>query len=229
MVPVTGTSTPETTVSVLPVTPAVYLQRVDELVRLHLRAMGYGPAAFDQRRILWAANSTSPGFTASVALGHDSTVAPDPADRNQVLLGIAYGFPGQSTSWWYREVHRGLRAAGMSAGDATATLADYDEVSEVHVMPGHQGHGIGRRLMEDLLSRLGSPTALLSTPEVADGTNAAWTLYRDLGFRDLLRGFRFASDPRPFGILARPRPVDGNGSTSPDTGTGTADGQRTAS
>lgn len=203
MVPVTGTSTPETTVSVRAIDSTVYLQRVDELVRLHLRAMGYGPAAFDQRRTLWAANSTSPGFTATVALEHAPGVTPDPADHGQALVGIAYGFPGQSTSWWYREVHRGLRAAGRDAGEATTALADYDEISEVHVLPGHQGHGIGHRLMDDLLSRLGSPTALLSTPEVTGGTNAAWTLYRELGFRDLLRGFRFSSDPRPFGILAR--------------------------
>ena len=89
---------------------------------------------------------------------------------------------------------------------ATGILADFDELSEVHVMPGHQGHGIGRRLLDNLLPRLDRPMVMLSTPEVPDEANAAWTLYRELGFRDVLRDFRFGSDPRPFGILARPRP-----------------------
>ncbi|MCI1256474.1 MAG: GNAT family N-acetyltransferase [Corynebacterium provencense] len=217
--------TPDTTVSVCAMPTRTYLQRVDELVRLHLLAMGYGPATFGQRRNLWAANSTNPGFTASVAVEHATAQSPDPSAPDQKLVGVAYGFPGPPGSWWYREVHRGLRSAGLSPQDATDILSDYDEISEVHVLPGHQGHGIGHLLMDDLLSRLRCGTSLLSTPEVDDGTNAAWSLYRSLGFRDLLRGFHFTSDPRPFGILARDRRT---GTPSPRDCAGAAD-QRTAS
>lgn len=193
------------TVSICDISSQTYLQRVNELVELHLKAMDYMPSSFAQRRILWAANSTRPGFTATVALDHDAAVHADPRDLHQRVVGIAYGFPGLPSSWWYREVFRGLRGAGMSAEDATATLDDFDEVSEVHVMPGYQGHGIGRRMMDNLLPRLRRPVALLSTPEVPDEANAAWALYRELGFRDVLRDFRFGTDPRPFGVLARPR------------------------
>ncbi|AGP30572.1 hypothetical protein A606_04615 [Corynebacterium terpenotabidum Y-11] len=202
---VTAIRNPDTTVSICELSPQVFLRRIDELVSLHLRAMGYGPAAFPQRRSLWAANSAIAGFTATVALDHDTPTAADPADLTQRVVGIAYGFPGTPTSWWYREVFRGLRASGRSTSEAAATLADYDEVSEVHVLPGYQGNGIGRRLLDNLLPRLSRPTAMLSTPEVPDEANAAWTLYRDLGFGDVLRNFHFASDSRPFGILARPR------------------------
>lgn len=212
---VTGTRKTEPTVSICEISAKTYMLRVDELVDLHLRAMGYGPAAFAQRRVLWAANSANPGFTATAALDHvptgdaTPTTAPaDPADPAQRIVGIAYGFPGLPTSWWYREVHRGLRASGMSAREAADILADYDEVSEVHVLPDYQGHGVGRRMLTDLLPRLRHPVAMLSTPEVPDESNAAWGLYRALGFRDVLRNFRFSSDPRPFGILARTRTAD---------------------
>ncbi len=42
---------------------------------------------------------------------------------------------------------------------------------------------------------------LLSTPEVPQERNAAWQLYRAMGFRDLLRDFTFPGDQRTFGIL----------------------------
>lgn len=196
--------TPDSTVSVCDISARTYLQRVNELVELHLKAMGYGPASFSQRRVLWAANSTRSGFTAAVALDQGTAPRPDPGDTRQRIVGIAYGFPATPTSWWYREVFRGLRATGLSAAEATGRLADFDEVSEVHVMPGYQGHGIGHRLLDNLLPRLSSPLAMLSTPEAPDEGNAAWTLYRAMGFRDVLRNFRFGADPRPFGILARP-------------------------
>lgn len=184
-------------------TPQIYLRRIDELVAVHLKAMRYGQSSFPHRRSLWAANSSNPGFTATVALAHDRRVPADSTDPEQSIVGIAYGFPGRSSSWWYREVHRGLRASGLSASEASEVLADYDEVSELHVLPAFQGLGVGRRMLVDLLSRLQRPMAMLSTPEVPDEANAAWSLYRDLGFRDVLRNFRFAPDPRPFGILAR--------------------------
>ncbi|MDN6620230.1 MAG: N-acetyltransferase, partial [Corynebacterium variabile] len=112
----TGTIKRETdsTVSICDISPQTYLQRVNELVELHLKAMDYTQSSFTQRRILWAANSTRPGFTATVALDHGPAVHADPGDPNQRVVGIAYGFPGLPTSWGYREVVRGLRSAGMS-------------------------------------------------------------------------------------------------------------------
>ncbi|MER2206304.1 MAG: GNAT family N-acetyltransferase, partial [Rhodococcus sp. (in: high G+C Gram-positive bacteria)] len=50
-------------------------------------------------------------------------------------------------------------------------------------------------------------SVLLSTPEVYDEDNRAWRLYRRLGFRDVLRRFRFAGDNRPFAVLGRGLPL----------------------
>lgn len=182
-----------------------YVRRIDQLVDIHLRAMSYPPETFHQRRQLWLANSRKPGFSCVVALSHPTRSAPDPGYSGHRAVGVAYGFPGDRSSWWYREVHRGLVSTGLSNDAADALLADYDEISEVHVHPDHQGQGIGRRLLSTLLPHLHRPVSLLSTPEVDGEANAAWSLYRATGFRDVLRGFRFGSDPRPFGILALTR------------------------
>lgn len=197
----------QNTVSVTTITPRDFLLRIDDLVDLHLTAMGYDRSVFHQRRLLWSSNARNRGFAGVIALEHADGTDPDPADHRQRAVGVAYAFPGFRTSWWYREVHRGLRANGLDAAAAGALLADYDEVSEVHVLPEFQGHGLGHRMLGQLLPRLTSATAMLSTPEVPDEGNAAWHLYRTLGFHDVLRDFRFTSDDRPFGILARPRPT----------------------
>lgn len=173
--------------------------------------MNYRSAAFPQRRILWAAHASHPGFVATIALQHLTTNQADPTDLRQPIVGIAYGFPGQPTSWWNREVLRGLQASGRSYSAAQAILSSYDEVSEIHVLPGHQGQGIGRKLLSDLLTRLQNPVALLSTPEVPNENNAAWGLYRSMGFHDVLRSFHFASDPRPFGVLTWSRDATNTG------------------
>ena len=51
------------------------------------------------------------------------------------------------------------------------------------------------------------PQVLLSTPEVDEEANRAWRLYRRLGFTDVIRGYHFAGDPRPFAILGRNLPL----------------------
>ncbi|HIW92708.1 MAG TPA: GNAT family N-acetyltransferase [Candidatus Corynebacterium avicola] len=167
--------------------------------------MQYPRTAHLQRRMLWSNCSVRPGFASAIALEHPVDVPPEPADRSQTAVGVAFGYLGDDSTWWYQEVHRGLRGGGLSRDEATSFLSDYDEVSEVHVRPGRQGHGVGRRLLGCLLDQLTSGQALLSTPEVPDEDNAAWTLYRATGFRDVLRNFRFGSDPRPFGVLALDR------------------------
>ena len=48
---------------------------------------------------------------------------------------------------------------------------------------------------------------LLSTPEINGEANRAWRLYRRLGFNDVIRGYHFAGDPRPFAILGRSLPL----------------------
>ena len=87
---------------------------------------------------------------------------------------------------------------------ARRELADYFEITELHVHPNAQGRGIGKALLTELLSRVDAPRALLSTPE---GPTRAWRLYRRLGFTDLLRHYHFTGDSREFAVLSRALPL----------------------
>ena len=190
-------------VSLAPISRALFLRRLDELVALHLKAMGSPPEAFRQRRSLWLSNANHPHFTSLAALLHSPAEEPDPANPAQKIVGVCFGFQGSRGTWWYQQVSYGLLAAGMSPEDVTETLSSYTEISEIHVLPRFQGSGIGTRLLTEVLGILPTRDAMLSTPEVPGENNHAWHLYRSLGFTDLLREHRFPGDPRPFGILRK--------------------------
>ena len=190
-------------VSLAPISRALFLRRLDELVALHLKAMGYPPEAFRQRRSLWLSNANHPHFTSLAALLHSPAEEPDPANPAQKIVGVCFGFQGSRGTWWYQQVSYGLLAAGMSPEYVTDTLSSYTEISEIHVLPRFQGSGIGTRLLTEVLGILPTRDAMLSTPEVPGENNHAWHLYRSLGFTDLLREHRFPGDPRPFGILRK--------------------------
>jgi ribosomal protein S18 acetylase RimI-like enzyme len=84
-------------------------------------------------------------------------------------------------------------------------MADYFELTELHVRPEAQGRGIGEGLLRHLLDGVSASTTLLSTPE---GTSRAWQLYRRVGFQDVLRDYLFAGDPRPFAVLGHQLPLE---------------------
>ncbi len=113
-------------------------------------------------------------------------------------VGVAYGYHGAPGQWWYSEVRRGVRASGRDE------LGDFFELTELHMHPDWQGHGLGEALLRSLADGRPERYMLLSTPE---GENRAWRLYRRLGFADVLRDFRFTGDPRPFGVLGRELPL----------------------
>lgn len=190
-------------VSLAPISRALFLRRLDELIALHLKAMGYPPEAFRQRRSLWLSNANHPHFTSLVALLHSPQEEPDPSNPAQKIVGVCFGFQGSRGTWWYQQVSYGLLATGMPPEEVTETLASYTEISEIHVLPRFQGSGIGTRLLTEVLGILPTRDAMLSTPEVPGENNHAWHLYRSLGFTDLLREHRFPGDPRPFGILRK--------------------------
>ena len=114
------------------------------------------------------------------------------------LVGIAYGYVGEPGQWWHDQV-----AAAMRDEDRRAWLAEAFEVCELHVRPEHQGHGLGRALLDTLLSGTGTPTAVLSTP---DRHTRAREFYRAGGWEDLVRGLRFPGDPRTFAVLGKRLP-----------------------
>ncbi|MEJ2870845.1 GNAT family N-acetyltransferase [Actinomycetospora sp. OC33-EN08] len=215
--------------------PAELGRRLDEALDLYVQAMGYPAGTARQRAPMWLEHSRRVGWRAVAAV-----------DGEDVLRGIAYGYPGAPGQWWYEEVRRGLRRAARTGrsggglfgggwsrllgesgadpdgaverpapelegapldGDPEAYLADYFELTELHVRTDAQGHGLGEALLRRLLDRADAGHVLLSTPEAPSPTRA-WSLYRRCGFRDVLRHHRFSSDPRPFAVLGRPLPLD---------------------
>lgn len=200
-----GSSAPaaQAKVSILPATPGQFFRRIDELVDIHLAAMNYSPSLFHQRKDLWLSNTGRYGFLCHIALIHGDGVDPNLNDMRQRSAGICFSFHGTPDTWWYQQVYRGLVLAGHSREEAHSTLTDYSELSEIHVSPHLQGRGIGKALLHTHLQSVSTGKVMLSTPEVEGESNGAWRLYRKLGFTDVLRGFLFPSDARPFAILER--------------------------
>lgn len=172
-----------------------FIDLAPALVDLYIAAMKYPVTIRDQRIAVWRRDAASSGFAAIAAYDGDQ------------LAGIAYGFKGTRDKWWDLQLRRGLfRQQAMTPAMITV-IRNYFEVAEVHVAPGFQCKGTGRELMHRLLACTNEPYALLSTPEVPGEKNAAFGLYRSLGFLDVLRNFTYEGDSRPFAILGRKLPL----------------------
>jgi len=126
-------------------------------------------------------------------------------DERNTLVGLGYGYIGARGQWWHEEVRRGLLGTDPRG---LHWLADYFELTELHVLPRAQGGGLGEQLLRTLLDGCDRSAVLLSTPELDPARPArAWRLYRRLGFVDVLRDHRFVGDPRPFAVLGRALPL----------------------
>lgn len=115
------------------------------------------------------------------------------------MVGYTYGTDCVEGQWWFDQVRRALLAAGHSTW-----VDDAHAVTELHVLPGYQGRGVGYGLLTRLLGVTGRPIALLSTYDLA---SAARRLYRQVGFRDLVTGFRFGVTPQPFALMGAHLPL----------------------
>lgn len=174
--------------------PGDLADRLNEALQLYVAAMGYPPSTARHRRTLWLDHVRRPGWRAVGWL-----------DAAGALLGIAYGYAGGPGQWWFEEVRRGMRQGNPSNQD---WLADYFELTELHVRPDAQGSGLGEGLLRALLAGSDRHRVLLSTPEYgANPPGRAWQLYRRTGFRDVLRQHRFTGDARPFAVLGRELPL----------------------
>lgn len=171
-----------------------FVQHTPELVDLYMAAMHYDPQLRDSWITSWYRHSLSPGFISVIASDSDG------------VCGIAHGHAGTPMNWWHIQVQNGLMTRG-TYDKHRQLLASYFELSEIHVAPGKQGHGVGAALITELLRDNHHPCVLLSTPEVSNEANGAFGLYRKFGFTDVLRDFQFTGDDRKFAILSAALPL----------------------
>ncbi|WP_395311990.1 GNAT family N-acetyltransferase [Mycobacterium sp. AMU20-3851] len=192
----------------------VMRRRLNEALTVYVDAMHYPRGTEEQRASMWLEHTRRAGWKAVAALSTTEPLAePAPADAAEALdtgelLGIAYGYSGAPDQWWQQQVVHGLRRTGAQPDQTDALLGDYFELTELHIHPRAQGHGLGEALARRLLSGRPEARVLLSTPEINGEANRAWRLYRRLGFGDVIRDYHFAGDPRAFAILGRSLPLD---------------------
>lgn len=201
-------------------------RRLGDALRVYVDAMGYPRGTENQRFAMWLEHTRRPGWKAvaaiqatgeAVAPEAAGTIAagqgradqePSAAERSSApLLGVAYGYPGAPGQWWQRQVVLGLQHSGFPPEAIDRLMTSYFELTELHIHPSAQGHGLGEALARRLLAGRQEDNVLLSTPETDGEDNRAWRLYRRMGFTDIIRGYHFAGDPRAFAILGHALPL----------------------
>ncbi|MFV8267626.1 GNAT family N-acetyltransferase [Mycolicibacterium peregrinum] len=183
-------------------------RRLPEALRVYVDAMRYPRGTEEQRAALWLEHTRRAGWKCVAAVEAPESTRSDSADLlDAPLLGIAYGYSGAPDQWWQQQVISGLQRMGTNPVQIADLMASYFELTELHIEPRAQGQGLGEALTRRLLAGRGESHVLLSTPEINGEANRAWRLYRRLGFTDVIRGYHFAGDPRPFAILGRPLPL----------------------
>lgn len=168
---------------------ATLIARVDDAMAVYVGAMGYHASAGRQRAAATRAHTRHAGFACVAAVGVQD-------DR---LHGFGYGYTSAPGQWWHDLVRRAVDPL-----IAPMWLTDAFELSELHVQPPSQAHGIGRALLNELADHVANSTMLLSTP---DADTRAFRLYTDFGFVALARRHHFPGDARPFAVLGARLPL----------------------
>jgi ribosomal protein S18 acetylase RimI-like enzyme len=161
------------------------LRRVDEALAVECAA--FGRPAEPLRREAYLRHAAYPRFA---ALG---------ATVGERLVGFGYGHLDEAGQWWHDQI-----AAAMSAAGHAAWLDGSWVLVELHVHPDWQRRGLGHALLTRLVADRPEPAVLLST---GDAATPARALYRRLGFVDLLTGFRFGGEARPFAVMGARLPL----------------------
>ncbi|OBA82255.1 acetyltransferase [Mycobacterium sp. 1164966.3] len=189
-------------------------RRLNDALGVYVDAMRYPRGTENQRAAMWLEHVRRPGWKAVAAVeAPDAAKTPDsrgptPSELgNAPLHGVAYGYPGAPGQWWQQQVVLGLERGGLPPQEIARLMTSYFELTELHIHPRAQGHGLGEALARRLLANRGERNVLLSTPETNGEANRAWRLYRRLGFTDIIRRYHFAGDPRAFAILGRALPL----------------------
>ncbi|MBV9318647.1 MAG: GNAT family N-acetyltransferase [Mycobacterium sp.] len=185
-------------------------RRLGDALGVYVDAMRYPRGTENQRASMWLEHTRRHGWQAVAAVEADCGAGElPPAEElsRAPLLGVGYGYCGAPDQWWQQQVVQGLQRGGFARPQITELMASYFELTELHIHPRAQGRGLGEALARRLLAGRGEANVLLSTPETNGEANRAWRLYRRLGFTDIIRGYHFAGDPRPFAILGRTLPL----------------------
>ncbi|MDT4932915.1 MAG: hypothetical protein QOK11_807 [Pseudonocardiales bacterium] len=172
-----------------------FASRVDDAMDIYIRAMQYPSHTGAQRAVTARRHAANEGFACRAAVGADGT-----------LVGFGYGYTALPGQWWHDLVRR-----SMPPEMAHDWLTDAFELSELHMLPEYQGHGIGRTLLLELAAAIPHRSMLLSTP---DADTRAFRMYRHLGFVDLARHYLFPGDARPFAVLGARLPLAAGGSAT---------------
>ncbi|HET7311831.1 MAG TPA: GNAT family N-acetyltransferase [Mycobacteriales bacterium] len=147
-------------------------------------AMQRGPEMVVQRCEIMHTHLDRRGYLAVVAL-----------DDDDALVGFGYGYLGRRGEWWHDIV---TNALGRELGNRW--MSDAFELAELHVLPAHQGHGIGTLLLDEIVTRAGGSTMVLSTH---DRESPARRLYRATGFVDLYGGVVFPGTTEVYAIMGK--------------------------
>ncbi|MFJ6217366.1 GNAT family N-acetyltransferase [Streptomyces sp. NPDC092296] len=115
------------------------------------------------------------------------------------LVGFGYGMPNHRGHWWSTVIQPYLEATGNGRW-----LDDSFAVTELHVLPAHQGRGLGRTMISELCERSGLPRSILSA---IDEETPARRLYRGLGYADLARPVLFPNTDRPYAVMGADLPL----------------------
>src|ERR1700744_5263331 len=185
-------------------------RRLSDALGVYVDAMRYPPGTENQRAAMWLENTRRRGWPAVAAVEVDAPAGSAPSSGelcDAPLLGVAYGYCGAPDQWWQQQVVAGLQRSGFPATEITKLMASYFELTELHIHPRAQGRGLGEALARRLLAGRAEDNGLLSTPASRGEPNRGGRLYGRLGFNDVIRGYHFAGDPRPFAILGRKLPL----------------------
>ena len=191
-------------------------RRLGDALGVYVDAMRYPRGTENQRAAMWLEHIRRPGWRGVAVVELETAGAPEGVNgeaawtaelSNAPLLGVAYGYPGAPGQWWQQQVVLGLQRGGLPPQEIARLMNSYFELTELHIHPRAQGHGLGEALARRLLAGRAERNVLLSTPEINGEPNRAWRLYRRLGFTDIIRRYHFAGDPRAFAILGRALPL----------------------
>jgi len=195
------------TTFLIDLSPGDMQRRLGDALGIYVDAMRYPRGTEDQRASMWLEHTRRVGWTGVAAVEAPEGCVDSVALSTAPMLGVAYGYCGAPDQWWQQQVIQGLERGGADRARILELMSSYFELTELHIHPGAQGHGLGEALTRRLLAARDEPQVLLSTPEINGESNRAWRLYRRLGFTDVIRGYHFAGDPRPFAILGRELPL----------------------